>query len=67
MTSLLEMEQSMLDDLLMQDEATLNGQERIQMDPLQQVKQNSYLNQNLTVFLSAIFRKRFLMNVVNVI
>ena len=51
MTSLLEMEQSMLDDLLMQDEASLNGQERIQMDPLQQVKQNSYLNQNLTVFL----------------
>ena len=44
MTSLLEMEQSMLDDLLMQDEATLNGQERIQMDPLQQVKQSSYLN-----------------------
>ena len=49
MTSLLEMEQSMLDDLLMQDEATLNGQERMQMDPLQQVKKNSYLNQNLTV------------------
>ena len=51
MTSLLEMEQSMLDDLLMQDEATLNGQERIQMDPLQQVKQNYFPNQNLTRFI----------------
>ena len=37
MTSLLEMEQSMLDDLLIQDEGSLPGQERIQMDPLQQV------------------------------
>ena len=37
MTSLLEMEQSMLDDLLMQDEGSLPGQERIQMDPLQEV------------------------------
>ena len=40
MTSLLEMEQSMLDDLLIQDEGSLPGQERIQMDPLQEV----YLN-----------------------
>ena len=31
------MEQSMLDDLLIQDEGSLAGQERIQMDPLQEV------------------------------
>ena len=37
MTSLLEMEQSMLDDLLIQDDGNLQGQERIQMDPLQEV------------------------------
>ena len=40
MTSLLEMEQSMLDDLLMQEEGSVTGQERIPMDPLQEVWYN---------------------------
>ena len=37
MTSLLEMEQTMLDELLMQEDGSVTGQERLQMDPLQEV------------------------------
>ena len=37
MTSLLEMEQTMLDDLLMQEDGSVTGQERLQMGPLQEV------------------------------
>ena len=62
MTSLLEMEQTMLDNFQGQDDEDLDGGERIGMNPLQQVRQTvKILEISLSIVSTAIFYPTFIL------